>query len=70
MCGQAMSHCLNYTLRDLIKHWSGDIGRIVLLVDGSSPVQGFNNAADEIIEYARERGVKLKLCEDAFKHED
>jgi hypothetical protein len=34
VCGQAMSHCVNYTTRDLIEHWDKNMSSIVLLTDG------------------------------------
>lgn len=36
VCGQAMSHTVNYTLQDLTHHWPGDKKRLVLLKDGKS----------------------------------
>lgn len=35
VCGQALSHCVNFTLRDIISHWRGDLSRLVLLEDGT-----------------------------------
>jgi hypothetical protein len=34
VCGQAMSHCVNYTTRDLMEHWDKKMSGIVLLTDG------------------------------------
>lgn len=34
ICGQALSHCVNFTLRDIVKHWRGEMSKIVLLMDG------------------------------------
>ena len=34
VCGQALSHAVNFTMRDLIKHWRGDMSQLVLLEDG------------------------------------
>jgi nicotinamidase/pyrazinamidase len=36
-CGQAMSHCVNFTVRDLVEKWKSqgkDCSRLVLLADG------------------------------------
>lgn len=39
VCGQALSHCVNFTLRDIIRGRSiEEAGKVVLLRDGSSPV--------------------------------
>ena len=34
ICGHALSHAVNFTMRDLIKHWRGDMSQLVLLEDG------------------------------------
>ena len=35
VCGQAMSHCVRFTLQDVIKEWEqGKLKNIYLLVDG------------------------------------
>lgn len=65
-----MSHCVNYTLRDLIKHWGADLSRLILLKDGASPVFGFDKAAEEVVEFARQQGVKIRTTEQAFLVKD
>ena len=34
ICGQAMSHCVNYTTRDIMDHWDKAMGALVVLTDG------------------------------------
>lgn len=37
VCGQAMSHTVNYTLRDIVDDWEKhnlNVGNIILLEDG------------------------------------
>ena len=36
ICGQALSHCVNYTTRDILKHWipTRNPSDLVLLLDG------------------------------------
>jgi hypothetical protein len=58
---------VNYTLRDIIKHWNGDLSRINLLVDGASPVTGFEKAAEEVVEFARQQGVIIRTTQNAFE---
>lgn len=67
-----MSHCVNYTLRDIITHWGddSDLGRISLLKDGASPVVGFSRAAEEVVEFARAKGVKITTTAKAFNTDD
>ncbi len=51
VCGQAMSHCVNYTLRDIVQHWDDADGTttdkkpIFLLTDCGSAVPSFEAAA-------------------------
>lgn len=46
VAGQALSHCVNFTVRDIVKDWkdnprSTDLSNIVILTDCMSPVAGF-----------------------------
>lgn len=61
-----MSHCVNYTVRDMIKYWTNDLDRIVLLSDGASAVEGFEQEAEKFVEFAREKGVTIRTIADAF----
>ena len=51
-----MSHCVNHTMRDLIKNWRSEMSKIVLLTDGSSPVPGFEYAVDKLMTDVRSVG--------------
>jgi len=42
ICGQALSHCVNYTTRDIIEHWDKNPSSLVLLTDGMSKSVPFN----------------------------
>jgi hypothetical protein len=42
ICGQALSHCVQYTVRDILKHWTKDKRQIYLLVDGEKNVSHVN----------------------------
>ena len=67
VCGQAMSHCVNYTLRDIVKRWPQDRrGQITLLVDGASAVPGFEAAAEQFQADMKEAGVKLQTTDQVF----
>ena len=35
VCGQALSHCVNFTVRDIVDNWRGENSKIVLLKDGN-----------------------------------
>lgn len=34
VAGEALSHCVNFTMRDIVKHWHHSKSRLVLLKDG------------------------------------
>ena len=60
ICGQAMSHCVAETTKDLLSGWpKGRAADIVLLTDGASPVAGFEKAADAFQAEMKAAGVTL-----------
>lgn len=60
VCGQAMSHCVNYTARDIVDHATPEqCKKIYLLTDCASPVPGFEAAADTFQKDMKEKGVHL-----------
>ena len=59
-----MSHCVNYTVRDIIENWPKDqMSKIVLLKDCASSVPGFEAASEQFIEYMANAGVVVKTSE-------
>lgn len=65
VCGQAMSHCVNYTLRDIVKYWNKDeMYKICLLTDCASAVPGFQEAADVFQKDMKAEGVRLMPAAD------
>jgi nicotinamidase/pyrazinamidase len=63
VCGQAMSHCVNFTVRDIVKKWPQDqTHRINLLTDCASAVPGFQDAASLFQTDMKEAGVQLKTA--------
>lgn len=67
VCGQAMSHCVNYTLRDIVRRWPTDrqLADIILLTDCASAVPGFEAAAETFQSDMAETGVQLRKSTDA-----
>jgi nicotinamidase/pyrazinamidase len=65
VCGQALSHCGNYTLRDIADHFV-DKSRLFLLKDGSSPVVGFEEAGYQCIKDMRLAGVNITTTKELF----
>jgi len=62
VCGQAMSHCVNLTYRDLAAHYSAEmrlLEKLVLLQDCTSPVTGFKKQADDLLADIANPGSEL-----------
>lgn len=65
VCGQALSHCVNYTLRDIVEKWPKDrVSGIVLLQDCSSAVPGFEPAAAIFLNDMETAGVQIQTSID------
>jgi nicotinamidase-related amidase len=67
ICGQALSHCVQFTTRDLIANWPKNrIQDLWLIEDQSSTVGGFEKAAADFVTDMRAAGVTVCKTEDAF----
>lgn len=67
LCGQAMSHCVNYTARSIIERWPKDkLSNITLLTDCASSVPGFEEAGDLFQTEVKALGVQLKSSSEVF----
>ena len=67
VCGQAMSHCVNYTLRDIVSRWPEDqTHKISLLKDCASPVPGFEEAGENLQVEMAAAGVKVQKVSEVF----
>lgn len=66
IAGEAGSHCLANTVRDVASNFGDDsaIRRLVLLEDASSPVPGFENLQADFIREMRDRGMQLATTRD------
>ncbi|EQC37429.1 hypothetical protein SDRG_05032 [Saprolegnia diclina VS20] len=60
VCGQALSHCVNFTVRDLVQHWpAGRASDIAILTDCTSPVAGFESSGADFIADMSKLGVRF-----------
>ncbi len=60
LCGQAKSHCVNFTARDLAARWPKDrMAQLVVLDDCQSPVPSFEKQGDEFIADMNSLGVTV-----------
>jgi len=69
VCGQALSHCVCWTVEDILTHWATlniSYGKMFLLKDGTSSVYGHEKAGQEKTATWRERGVIITETTQAF----
>ena len=57
--GEALSHCVANTVRDLVEPLGGDLSRLVLIRDTTSSVPGFEPLGEAFVEEMQTRGMKL-----------
>lgn len=62
--GQALSHCVGETVRQIIANTSRPKSDFVLLVDCTSPVPGFEEKAENLLKEFEEAGIELKTIND------
>lgn len=67
IAGQASSHCVRATTEHLVEHLGGDLGRVVLLTDGMSPVAGFEGQAADFLAAMHQRGLQALTCAEALR---
>jgi nicotinamidase/pyrazinamidase len=60
VCGQAKSHCVNYSIRDLVGN-GFPAAKLVLLENCMSPVYGFEEMGNKFIEDMRILGAKIGI---------
>lgn len=70
LSGQALSHCVSSTVRQLVNNFGEEnIKKLVLLIDTTSPVKSFENQANEFVEEMRKKGMKiLKTTDVVFEN--
>lgn len=62
ICGEAKSHCVNYTMRDIADHWKKekrDLSSLVLLSNCCSAVPGFESAAQTFVSDMKALGCSI-----------
>mmetsp|Transcript_11083 Transcript_11083/g.12687 ORF Transcript_11083/g.12687 Transcript_11083/m.12687 type:complete len:283 (-) Transcript_11083:962-1810(-) len=60
ICGQASSHCVNFTVRDIASNWSKEsLGQLEILEDAMSPVGGFEKDATKFFQDMKKSGLTI-----------
>jgi nicotinamidase/pyrazinamidase len=69
IAGEAGSHCLANTVRDIADGFSdaGYVSKFTLLTDGTSPVPGFVPLQEQFVNDMTKRGMKLSTTVDVLK---
>jgi len=69
IAGEAGSHCLKFTLIDIVDALGGDkyVSKVTLLTDATSPVTGFEKDQDDFINSMVARGMKLSTTNEFLK---
>jgi nicotinamidase/pyrazinamidase len=70
MCGQALSHCVNFTVRDIIARWKGSKSALIVLTDCSSAVPGFEKSAQEFVQFCKDHEVQVTTSKELLKEWD
>jgi nicotinamidase-related amidase len=60
VCGQALSHCVNHTVRDLLANMKGSENKVCLLSDCCSPVTSFEKDAQDFVRFLQENGANVE----------
>jgi nicotinamidase-related amidase len=63
--GEASTHCVANTIRDIVKNFGEDtLKKCVLLEDAMSPVPGFEHFADDFFREMKGKGMKMTKTTD------
>ena len=63
--GQALSHCVANSVRDLADNWDEeDIKKLVLLTDTTSSVKGFEKLGEDFVREMTGRGMQVCTSDD------
>jgi nicotinamidase/pyrazinamidase len=67
IAGEALSHCVNFTVRDLVGNISrADLQKVVIVSDGCSPVRGFEAAANKFTTDMAKLGIRFASAAEVF----
>ena len=64
--GEAGSHCLANTVRDIVEGFSDPsyVKKLVLLEDATSPVTGFEDLQSQFVDDLTQMGMQVSTTED------
>lgn len=68
VAGEAKSHCVMNTIRQMMEHSPAIMAKTVILEDAMSPVVGFGDAASAVFAKAVELGARICKTTDIYQH--
>lgn len=66
VAGEALSHCVANTIRDLVEPLKGDLSRLVLIRDATSCVPGFEPLGEAFLEEMTKLGMRIESSARLF----
>lgn len=68
ICGSKMSPCLNFTTRDIITHWNGDLSKVVVVRDGEHNKQNntVKSLSDQFWEFCETKHINVFRPNEVF----
>lgn len=67
LAGEALSHCLANTVRDIAAHFPKEaVAKMVLLTDATSSVAGFESLGEDFVRDMSSRGMRLATTTDVL----
>lgn len=67
VAGEALSHCLKFTVEDIANTFDEEhIKKMVLIEDCASPVPGFEQQAEDFVKNMAKRGMQISNSADFF----
>lgn len=65
ICGQALSHCVNFTVRDIVREWPKErTSDLIVLTDCSSSVTGFEKEGNQFLQEMKSAGLTVATSLD------
>jgi len=64
VCGQSLSHAVNFTCRDILQSWTSSPSKLYVLTDGVSFVPEFEKEAESFLEEMRAIGANVQSFDE------
>jgi nicotinamidase-related amidase len=70
ICGSKMSPCLNFTTRDIVNNWSGDMSKIIVVRDGeyNKQTNTIKTTSDHFWDFCDTKQINVCRSTEVFLH--